>query len=182
MTHKITLFIAIAALSAATLVAAAAGSAGSASLSRAPKGAMVGLRATALGRILVDARGRTLYRFEKDRNGRSACNGACAVNWPPLISAGKARPGSGLRASLLGLTRRSDGRRQVTYAGHPLYTFVADMRAGQTAGEGVKAFGGSWDALAASGRAVEPPSGSPSGNSGGTGGGYGGYGGYGYSR
>ncbi len=179
MTHKITLFIAIAALSAATLVAAAAGSAGSASLSRAPKGAMVGLRATALGRILVDARGRTLYRFEKDRNGRSACNGACAVNWPPLISAGKARPGSGLRASLLGLTRRSDGRRQVTYAGHPLYTFVADMRAGQTAGEGVKAFGGSWDALAASGRAVEPPSGSPSGNSGGTGGGYGGYG---YSR
>jgi predicted lipoprotein with Yx(FWY)xxD motif len=140
MTHKITLFIAIAALSAATLVAAAAGSAGSASLSRAPKGAMVGLRATALGRILVDARGRTLYRFEKDRNGRSACNGACAVNWPPLISAGKARLGSGLRASLLGLTRRSDGRRQVTYAGHPLYTFVADMRAGQTAGEGVKAF------------------------------------------
>ena len=179
MTHKITLFIAIAALSAATLVAAAVGSAGSASLSRAPKGAMVGLRATALGRILVDARGRTLYLFEKDRNGRSACNGACAVSWPPLLSAGKARPGSGLRSSMLGLTRRADGRRQVTYAGHPLYTFALDMRAGQTAGEGVKAFGGSWDALAANGRAVEPPSGSSSGNSGGTGGGSGGYG---YSR
>jgi predicted lipoprotein with Yx(FWY)xxD motif len=176
MKHKITLFIAIAALSAATLVAAAAGSAGSASPSRAPHGAMVGLRATALGRILVDARGRTLYRFAKDRNGRSACNGACAASWPPLISAGKARPGSGLRASLLGLTRRSDGRRQVTYAGHPLYTFALDMRAGQTAGEGVKAFGGSWAALAASGRAVEPPAGSSSGNTGGTGGGYGGYG------
>ena len=177
MKRKITLFIAIAALSAATLVAAAVGSAGSASLSRAPKGAMVGLRATALGRILADARGRTLYSFEKDRNGRSACNGACAISWRPLISAGKARPGSGLRASLLGLTRRSDGRRQVTYGGLPLYTFVLDMRAGQTAGEGVKAFGGSWDALAASGRTVEPPSGSSSGDSsGGTGGGYGGYG------
>ncbi|HEX6663819.1 MAG TPA: hypothetical protein VF025_09105 [Gaiellaceae bacterium] len=179
MKHKITLFIAIAALSAATLAAAAVGSAGLASLSRAPKSAMVGLRATALGRILVDSRGRTLYMFEKDRNGRSACNGACPVSWPPLISAGKARPGSGLRSSMLGLTRRADGRRQVTYAGHPLYTFALDMRAGQTAGEGVKAFGGSWDALAASGRAVEPPSGSSSGNSGGTGGGYGGYG---YSR
>jgi hypothetical protein len=77
-----------------------------------------------------------------------------------------------LRAALLGISKRIDGKQQVTYAGHPLYSFFGDQKAGQTNGEGLTDFGGAWDAVAASGHAVEPTSsGSP-----GTGGGYGGYG------
>jgi predicted lipoprotein with Yx(FWY)xxD motif len=171
MKRKITLFIAAAALSGAALVAAAFGDTSSASPPRASNGALVALGKTALGKVLVDARGRTLYLFEKDKRGMSACYGACATYWPPLLSPAKARPGSGVRASLLGVTRRTNGKRQVTYAGHPLYTFVGDTKAGQTTGEGSNNFGATWDALAASGRAVEPAA-SDSGGSGQSGGGY----------
>ena len=170
MKRKITLFIVAAALSGAALVAAAFGDTISASPLHASNGALVALRSTALGNVLVDARGRTLYLFEKDRHGRSACFGACAAYWPPLLSTAKPRPGRGVHAALLGVTKRTNGKRQVTYAGHPLYTFIADTKAGQTNGEGLTNFGGVWDAIAASGRAVEPTA----SNSGGTGGGYGG--------
>jgi predicted lipoprotein with Yx(FWY)xxD motif len=156
MRRKITLFIAAAALSGATLVSAALGDASSASSPRASKGALVALGKTTLGKVLVDARGRTLYLFEKDTRGRSACYGACATYWPPLYSAAKPRAARGVRASSLGLTKRTDGKRQVTYAGHPLYTFILDKRAGQTTGQGLTDFGGTWAVVAASGRAVEP--------------------------
>jgi predicted lipoprotein with Yx(FWY)xxD motif len=173
MKRKITLFIAAAALTGAVLVSAALGAATSASSPRASKGAIVALGKTALDKVLVDARGRTLYLFEKDKRGRSACYGACATYWPPLVSAAKPRAASGVRASLLGVTRRTDGKRQVTYAGHPLYTFSLDTRAGQTSGQGLTDFGGSWNAVAASGRAVKSAA-----SSGGSGsGGYGGSGG-----
>jgi predicted lipoprotein with Yx(FWY)xxD motif len=174
MKRKITLFIAAAALSAAALVAAALGDTSSASSQQPSKGALVALRKTTLGDVLVDARGRTLYLFEKDKRGRSACYGACATYWPPLLSSAKPRAARGVRASLLGLIKRTGGKRQVTYAGHPLYTFILDTRAGQTSGQGLTDFGGAWDAVAASGRAVESTA--SSGGSGGTGGGYGGYG------
>ena len=176
MKRKITLFIAFAALSAAALVAAAFGDASSASPLSVSKGAIVALRSTALGSVLVDTRGHTLYLFKKDKQGRSACYGACATYWPPLYSTTKPRAGKGVHASLLGVTKRANGKRQVTYAGHPLYRFIADKTAGQTGGEGLTDFGGAWDVVAASGRAVEP-SASDSGGSGGYGGGYGGYGG-----
>jgi predicted lipoprotein with Yx(FWY)xxD motif len=178
MKRKITLFIAAAALSGATLVAAVFGDASSASPLRVSKGAIVALRSTTLGNVLVDARGRTLYLFEKDKQGRSACYGTCATYWPPLLSTAKPRPGKGVHASLLGVTKRTDGKRQVTYAGHPLYTFVADKKAGQTNGEGLTNFGATWDVVAATGRAVEPTT----SDSGGSSGGYGGYGGYGAHR
>ena len=171
MKRKIALFIAAAALSGAVLVTAALGDAGSASSRQASRGSLVALGKTPLGKVLVDGRGRTLYLFEKDKRGTSACYGACAAYWPPLYSGSKARAARGVRASLLGLIRRSDGRRQVTYAGHPLYTFVGDKRAGDTSGEGLTDFGGAWDAVAASGRAVESSAADP--------GGYGGTGGYG---
>jgi predicted lipoprotein with Yx(FWY)xxD motif len=174
MKRKITLFIAAAALSGAALVAAAFGDTSSAAPPRTSKGALVALGKTALGKVLVDARGRTLYLFEKDKRGMSACYGACATYWPPLLSPAKARPGSGVRASLLGLSRRTNGKWQVTYAGHPLYTFAGDTKVGQTAGEGSKAFGAARDALAASGHAVEPAASdsSSSGSDGGYGYGY----------
>jgi predicted lipoprotein with Yx(FWY)xxD motif len=173
MKRKFTLFIAAAALSAAALVAAALGDTSSAS-AQASKGTLVALGKTPLGRVLVDARGRTLYLFENDKHGKSACYGACAAYWPPLLSTAKPRPGKGVRASLLGLTKRTDGKRQVTYAGHPLYTFVGDKRATQTTGEGLTDFGAAWDAVSATGRAVEPTTSDPSATGNGYGGSYGG--------
>jgi predicted lipoprotein with Yx(FWY)xxD motif len=113
--------------------------------------ASVALRKTGLGTILVDRRGRTLYLFEKDRNGMSMCDSACAQYWPPLINHGTPHAGKGVHQSLLRLTRS----RQVTYAGHPLYTFVGDKRAGQTSGEGLDNFGAEWYAVAANGHKVE---------------------------
>ena len=174
MKRKITLFIAAAALSAAALVAAAFGDTSSAAPPQASKGTLVALGKTALGKVLVDARGRTLYLFEKDKHGMSACYGACASYWPPLLGPAKPRPGSGVRASLLGVTRRTDGKRQVTYAGHPLYTFVGDKRANQTTGEGLTDFGAAWDVVSATGRAVEPTTSDSGGAGSGYGGGYGG--------
>ena len=109
---------------------------------------------TSLGRILVNSRGRTLYLFGKDRNGKSACAGQCATFWPPLIASGKPRAIRGAKAALLGTTKRADGRRQVTYNHHPLYTFAKDKKAGQTNGEGVDAFGGEWDVLSPAGAKV----------------------------
>jgi predicted lipoprotein with Yx(FWY)xxD motif len=110
----------------------------------AAKGPIVSTTTTSLGRLLVDPQGRTLYLFEKDKNGKSACVGMCATFWPPLIAAGKPVAGSGTRASMLGTTRRADGRLQVTYNHHPLYRFVKDTKKGQTNGEAVVAFGAQW--------------------------------------
>jgi predicted lipoprotein with Yx(FWY)xxD motif len=118
-------------------------------------GTVVSLAKTGVGTILVDQRGRTLYLFEKDRNGVSACNTSCLSYWPPLTSRALPRAGKGVQQSLLRLGRTHNGVRQVTYAGHPLYTFVGDKRAGQTTGEGLDNFGGGWYALAANGQKVE---------------------------
>jgi predicted lipoprotein with Yx(FWY)xxD motif len=115
----------------------------------------VSLRSTALGKVLVSAKGRTLYLFLKDRNGKSACAGMCAQYWPPLLAKGKPSAGSGVKAALLATTRRADGKLQVTYRRHPLYLFALDKRAGQTAGEGMSAFGGKWYVVSASGAAVK---------------------------
>ena len=101
---------------------------------------------TGLGRILVNSRGHTLYQFGKDKNGKSACVGMCATFWPPLITSGKPLAAAGAKTSLLGTTKRADGRLQVTYNHHPLYTFVKDTKKGQTNGEGLTAFGGKWEA------------------------------------
>ena len=118
-------------------------------------GAMVKVRSTSLGKIIVDAQGRTLYLFEKDKSGRSACSGQCAKFWPPLITSGKPRASAGVKASLLGTTKRSDGRMQVTYAGHPVYRFLKDTASGQTKGEGLKFFGAEWYVLAPSGKKID---------------------------
>ena len=131
------------------------------------KGAVVSTAKTSLGRILVTSNGRTLYLFEKDRNGKSACSGQCAVFWPPLITSGKPIVTGGARASLIGTTRRADGRLQVTYNHHPLYTFVKDTKAGQTNGEGVNAFGAGWDAMSPAGAKIEKPSAPSPGGGGG---------------
>jgi predicted lipoprotein with Yx(FWY)xxD motif len=109
-----------------------------------------------LGQVLVDSQGRTLYLFTKDSGTTSACTGACATAWPPLRTTGKPIAGSGASASLVGSTTRADGTSQATYNGHPLYLFVKDTKPGDTNGEGVTAFGGSWFAVSATGKQVSP--------------------------
>ena len=116
--------------------------------------ATVSLRKTTLGPILVNSKGRTIYMFLKDKNDKSACSGACATFWPPVLSGAKPTAGAGLKTSLLGTTMRSNGKRQVTYNKHPLYTFMLDKGAGQTKGEGNSFFGAKWYAVSAKGRAV----------------------------
>ena len=121
-----------------------------------------------LGKILVDSQGRTLYLFSRDSGAMSECSGDCADDWPPLRVTGKPTIGGSAKASLISTTTRSDGAKQVTYNGHPLYRFKGDTKTGETNGEGLNAFGGSWYALSSAGDRVSPPAAS----SGGGGGGY----------
>jgi predicted lipoprotein with Yx(FWY)xxD motif len=126
----------------------------------------VSVRDSGLGKILVDGSGRTLYLFERDK-GRSACEGACAQAWPPLIAHGRVSAGGGASTSLVGTVRRPDGTSEVTYAGHPLYRYSGDQSAGDVNGQGSDAFGAEWYVLAANGRKVEKDK--PSGGGGGGG-------------
>jgi predicted lipoprotein with Yx(FWY)xxD motif len=126
----------------------------SASSSSASAGTKVATASSPLGKILVDGRGRTLYLFAKDRNGKSTCSGSCAVYWPPLIASGKPKAGAGARQSLLGTTRRADGRLQVTYRHHPLYRYAGDSAKGQTNGQGLNASGGLWWVLSPAGNKI----------------------------
>jgi predicted lipoprotein with Yx(FWY)xxD motif len=107
-------------------------------------GATLTVRSTRYGAILFDGRGRALYAFTRDpRGGRSRCYGACARAWPVYFASGRVRAGKGVRQSLVGTTRRRDGRRQVTYNGRPLYFYVGD-KAGQVKCQNVDEFGGTW--------------------------------------
>src|SRR5438046_10645137 len=92
--------------------------------------ASIAVHSSAYGPILFDGHGKALYAFTKDRPGKSLCSGACAKAWPPFRVGGKVAAGKGAKASLLGTIRRADGRRQVTYAGRPLYFYVGDTQAG----------------------------------------------------
>ena len=129
---------------------AAVGAAAAAS----PAGTVVKIAASPLGHILVDGKGKTLYDFPPDKGTTSVCYGACAALWPPLIAKGKAVAGPGVRASLLGTTKRKDGKLEVTYNGHPLYYFVSDRKPGQTTGQGLVQFGGPWWVLSPAGKEI----------------------------
>jgi predicted lipoprotein with Yx(FWY)xxD motif len=137
----------------AALAIAALGLTGVASSSTgSPAGVKTGT--SSRGTIVVDGRSHTLYLFEKDKAGKSACSGACAGEWPPLLTKGKPKAGSGARAALLGTIRRSDGTTQVTYNRHPLYTFSGDQgKRGATTGQGLTDFGGRWYIVSAKGTA-----------------------------
>jgi predicted lipoprotein with Yx(FWY)xxD motif len=130
------------------------------------KTATVGVSNASLGNILVDSKGRTLYLFNRDSGTMSECNGACAVNWPPLRAAGKPTIGTGTTASLVSTSTRSDGMRQVTYNGHPLYLFKNDGSPGDTNGEGLSAFGGRWFAVSPAGQQISAPAPSSGGGNG----------------
>jgi predicted lipoprotein with Yx(FWY)xxD motif len=99
--------------------------------------ATVALAETALGTVLVDAEGRTLYGFTQDTDGTSVCYDDCATAWPPLLAEGDATVGDGLDAALLTTVERTDGTQQLKYGDWPLYYFAADAAAGDTNGQNV---------------------------------------------
>jgi predicted lipoprotein with Yx(FWY)xxD motif len=123
----------------------------------AESGAAVLTVATApkVGAVLVDAKGFTVYDFHKDKGTVSACYGACEGVWPPVTTAGSPTAGEGATASKLGTTKRKDGTLQVTYAGHPLYTYAADKKPGEANGNDFSSFGGEWYALQGNGEEAE---------------------------
>jgi predicted lipoprotein with Yx(FWY)xxD motif len=107
-----------------------------------------------LGQILVDESGMTVYLFVADTGTTSTCYTSCATIWPPVLTTGAPQAGAGANASLLGTTTRTDGKIEVTYAGHPLYYFVQDKGAGDTTGQGINGFGGLWWVVSPSGAAI----------------------------
>lgn len=115
----------------------------------------IGARRSLLGRILVDGRGRTLYLFERDKANKSNCSSACLDFWPPPIARTHPHVRAGASGSKVGTIRTADGRRQVTYAKHPLYYYAGDGKPGDTNGQGLNQFGAKWYVLAPTGRKVD---------------------------
>jgi predicted lipoprotein with Yx(FWY)xxD motif len=138
------------------LVAAAATFAAGSGAARASADAQSTLtvRSTRYGSILFDGRGRALYAFTRDRRGGSSrCYGACAKAWPVYFAGGRLVAGKGVKRSLIGTTKRRDGRRQITYNGRPLYYYNAD-KIGQVLCQNVAEFGGTWLVVRPSGALV----------------------------
>ena len=109
--------------------------------------------------ILVNSSGMTLYKFSADSGGTSACSGACATAWPPVTVASGTTPKGGSGATgTFGTITRSDGTKQVTYNGDPLYTFAGDTSAGATNGQNITSDGGTWTVVTASGSSTTPVS------------------------
>jgi len=118
-------------------------------------GVLSAAKAGDLGTVLVDSKGFTLYDFHKDKGGTSACYGACAGAWPPLLTEGNPQAQGAAERSMLGTTKRNDGTIQVTYNGWPLYTFVGDKAPGEANGNDFTQFGAQWYALLPNGEEPE---------------------------
>jgi predicted lipoprotein with Yx(FWY)xxD motif len=154
---------------ASALVLAACGGSGSSSTSSTattatsaakPAGSprpasIVGTSTSSLGTFLVDAKGRSLYLWDADHGSKSVCSSACATAWPPLTTTGKPKASGMAKSSLLGTTKRADGSREVTYAGHPLYYYAGDTGSGQTNGQGSDSFGSPWWVVSPAGKAIQ---------------------------
>jgi len=169
----------LAAVIALPVLAAACGGGGSSSAPKATStpaaaaaatGGTVDAASSSLGKILVAKNGMTLYMFASDQNAKSSCSGPCAQYWPPYT--GTPKVGAGLDASLLGTTMRSDGKTQVTYDGHPLYTYAGDSSPGATNGQGQNTFGALWWVVAPDGSVVKTAAQPAASTSGGGGYGY----------
>jgi predicted lipoprotein with Yx(FWY)xxD motif len=149
---------------ASALLATACGSAAASSPSSAPAagssasasttGTVITTKAGPAGAFLVAGSGRAVYLWAKDGMNMSACSGACAAAWPPVPATGTLTATGGAKASDLGTITRSDGTKQATYDGHPLYYFVGDSAAGQTNGQGSDNFGAKWWLVAPSGAKI----------------------------
>jgi predicted lipoprotein with Yx(FWY)xxD motif len=116
---------------------------------------VISAKSSSLGTFLVDSKGRTLYLWDADRGAMSTCNGECATDWPPLTTKTAPKAGAGVKSSLLGTSKRSDGTKEVTYAGHPLYYYAGDTAPGQATGQGSAAFGAPWWVVTPGGKALQ---------------------------
>jgi predicted lipoprotein with Yx(FWY)xxD motif len=96
-----------------------------------------------LGTFLTTSAGKSLYLFAGDTSSKSTCYGACATHWPPLTGSAAQTSGAA-NSAMTGTTKRTDGTTQITYGGHPLYTYVGDNSPGDTTGQGVNLDGGKW--------------------------------------
>src|SRR5581483_4172348 len=163
-----TLRISLAALLVAVVAGAAVAASGSTSSAAKAKSPTLKLRKTSFGKILVDKTGRTLYAFGHDKKDKSRCSGQCAGFWPPVAAPKHPTVASGISKSKLKTIKRGDGTKQLSYNGHPLYRYSGDAKPGDTNGENITAFGGTWDVLSKSGAIVTKP---PSTSGGGGGGG-----------
>lgn len=117
-------------------------------------GVVVTLGQTKYGKALTSKTGQALYLFEKDKRNKSSCYGACAKAWPPYVTDGHVRAGSGVKPDLLGAVKRDDGKTQVTYKGHPLYYYIKDRNPGDVTGQDLKDHGAEWYLVGASGEKV----------------------------
>jgi predicted lipoprotein with Yx(FWY)xxD motif len=120
----------------------------------AGKGAKVKLLKTRFGRILVTGKGLTLYLFDKEKTRQSECYDDCATAWPPYLTGGKPVAGKDVKQKLLGTTTRTDGTKQVTYKGHPLYRYHNEDQAGEVLCQNVSEFGGLWLVVNRKGNAI----------------------------
>ena len=148
-------WLAIAPVAVALLIAGCGGGGTTSKSPTTSAGAMLRLARLEPGRALVDGQGRALYLFEADKGDTSTCSGACAGIWPPATTSGKPSVASGLAAGKIGTTKRTDGGRQLTYNGHPLYRYAADPKPGDANGQGLNQFGGKWYVLNASGAKID---------------------------
>jgi predicted lipoprotein with Yx(FWY)xxD motif len=150
------LFLAVTLASVATTVSVSSADLG-VPAAHPSSAATVTLRHTSLGSILVNSSGRTLYEFTRDRTNKNTCApiSGCSEAWPSLKTSGRPTGGSGVKASLLSSINLPGGGKQVTYAGHPLYTYSGESGPGKTAYVGARAFGGTWYAISASGATVK---------------------------
>lgn len=185
--------LAVALLAAAACSSSSSSSSGSSSTSNstspsaaAPAGSASGSASSTVittktssgGSFLTNSAGRAIYLFMADSSGKSACSGACAAAWPPVVATGQPTASGGAQSSDLSTITRSDGTKQVTYDGHPLYYFEGDTGPGTDKGQGLNGFGALWYLVAPSGSSITTAvtisgSGSaPASSSGGGGGGY----------
>lgn len=129
--------------------------------------ATVTTKSVSLGKVLVNDKNRTLYLFLADKTSKSTCSGACAASWPPLVVTGTPTGSGGVQSKLLSTSKRSDGKTQVTYNGHPLYTFAGDSKAGDTNGQNLNNFGAKWYVVGTNGKQITATSSSTNPGSGG---------------
>jgi predicted lipoprotein with Yx(FWY)xxD motif len=131
--------------------------------SNEPSGVRLATESSLYGDILTTGTGRTLYALSTDTRNRSTCSGGCLRSWSPLRVVGPVLPGPGVQLALLDQLRRTDGTVQVSYGGHPLYTFRGDLQAGQINGQASRTGGGIWLVVSSqTGQPVANPPGGPS--------------------
>jgi predicted lipoprotein with Yx(FWY)xxD motif len=133
---------------------ATAATAGRATVRATTGTAMVTTRSGPAGTYLTDGAGKSLYLFAADTGPTSTCVGSCATYWPPMTTTGTPTAGPGVTASMLSTSPRPDGTKQVDYNGHPLYYYIGDQAAGDTAGQGKNLSGGLWWLVAPTGKAI----------------------------